>query len=116
MDSFHPYSTQIEHSSGPFQILIILLIELLPLASISWMAELPVALLALIRIPPAHQFSIFGLKKKRLRRSATGRYHITIAQIFLCSSEMPKVVSVGSTEATLFVAPFLFLLFPFPGS
>jgi hypothetical protein len=53
---------------------------------------------------------------KHLRRSAIGRYHITIAGILLYFSEMPKVVSVVSIEGTLFVAPFLFLLFPSPGS
>jgi hypothetical protein len=37
---------------------IILLIELLPLASISWMSDLSITLLALIRILPPHQFSI----------------------------------------------------------
>jgi hypothetical protein len=54
----------------------------------------------------------FGLEKKRLRRSATRRYHITIAGILLYFSKMPKVVSGGSTKATLFIASFLFLLFP----
>jgi hypothetical protein len=43
---------------------IILLIELLPLASISWMLELSVTLLALIRIPPPHQFGILWVREE----------------------------------------------------
>jgi hypothetical protein len=51
-------------------------------------------------------------------RSATGRYHITIVEILLYFSEIPKVASAGSTgstEAILFLALFLFLLFLTPG-
>jgi hypothetical protein len=40
------------------KFLIILLIELLPLASISSMLELSITLLPLIQIAPPHQFSI----------------------------------------------------------
>jgi hypothetical protein len=57
----------------------------------------------------------FWLVKKRLRRPTTARYHITMAGILLYFLEMPKVVSARSTEATLFIAPFLFLLFPSAG-
>jgi hypothetical protein len=101
----HSISTQcklnIPRVLSKFQI--IPLIELLPLASISWMLKLSIALLALIWIPPVHQFSIHWVEDEMPQ--AIGN----------CFLEMPKVVSAGSIEATLFVTPFLFLLFPSPG-
>ena len=54
-----------------------------------------------------------GFRNIRLKRSVTGRYHITRAGILLCFASLPNGVSSrGWDSCTTFFIPFLFLFSP----
>jgi hypothetical protein len=58
-----------------------------------------------------------GFRKICLKRSVTGRYHITKAGILLYFASLPNEVSSGGYgSCTTFFVPFLFLFFPVEAS
>ena len=70
-----PYLSQeanISRVLSKFQI--VLLIEYLPLPSISWMSELSITLLELIWIPPLHQLNILWVREETPQTNENRRY------------------------------------------